>query len=287
MKVLVIAQVAHEINRAYCASLGDNSQPEWGRAPEWQQQSAMAGVEMHLANPDATPEQSHESWLAQKVADGWVYGEVKDAAAKQHPCCVPYEDLPPEQKAKDYLFRAVVHNLKDIVTVDELEKVKAVAAAVAPAGEINKPGTVAVQYVGRRPEWTDTIYKTGLYFVADQVRRVPYELARKLLRHADLFARYEEEQEPQDEQGNDEDGDTTPPDDDTEALLAQAKAKEDGKRDELTKIQELHDQIERMDAKASLLEFAKVNYKHELKQRDTIAALRQQCRDLVDRFGAV
>ena len=35
-----IARVAHEINRAYCASLGDTSQPAWEDAPEWQQQSA-------------------------------------------------------------------------------------------------------------------------------------------------------------------------------------------------------------------------------------------------------
>jgi hypothetical protein len=85
MKVLVIAKVAHAINAAFCLSLGDDSQPTWDDAPEWQQKSAIAGVEMHLAKPDATPEQSHESWLAQKVADGWVYGEVKDAEKKTHP----------------------------------------------------------------------------------------------------------------------------------------------------------------------------------------------------------
>ena len=81
---------------------------------------------MHLANPDATPEQSHESWLEQKIADGWVYGAVKDPDAKTHPCCVPYEELPVEQKAKDYLFRAVVHALKDIPDAED-----AVAQALA------------------------------------------------------------------------------------------------------------------------------------------------------------
>jgi hypothetical protein len=56
-----IAKIAHEINLAYCAALGDTSQPPWEEAPEWQKASALAGVEMHLANPLATPEQSHES----------------------------------------------------------------------------------------------------------------------------------------------------------------------------------------------------------------------------------
>lgn len=104
-----LARRAHEINRAYCAALGDHSQPEWEDAPDWQKDSARNGVRMHLANPSATPEDSHASWYAQKEAEGWKYGPVKDAEKKEHPCFVPYADLPESQKAKDYLFRAVVH----------------------------------------------------------------------------------------------------------------------------------------------------------------------------------
>lgn len=47
-------------------------------------------------------------------AAGWKYGPVKDPERKEHPCFVPYDGLPPEQRAKDYLFRAVVHQLSDI-----------------------------------------------------------------------------------------------------------------------------------------------------------------------------
>jgi hypothetical protein len=109
--IVNIAKVAHEINRAYCQALGDNSQPSWEDAPEWQRSSAIAGVQFHLANPDAGPEASHNSWLNQKVNDGWVYGEIKDPEKKQHPCIVPFNELPKEQQAKDYLFRAIVHLL--------------------------------------------------------------------------------------------------------------------------------------------------------------------------------
>ncbi len=108
---LLIAQHAHEINRQYCISQGDDSQPEWKDAPDWQRDSAINGVKMHLANPDATPEDSHVSWMAQKDAEGWVYGDVKDPEAKTHPCMMPYADLPPAQRAKDYLFRSTVHQL--------------------------------------------------------------------------------------------------------------------------------------------------------------------------------
>lgn len=106
---LAIAQVAHEANRAYCAAIGDTSQVAWADAPDWQKESAVNGVKMHVANPAATPENSHESWLAEKVAAGWVYGPVKDAEKKTHPCCVPYAQLDAQQRAKDYIFRGVVH----------------------------------------------------------------------------------------------------------------------------------------------------------------------------------
>ncbi len=105
---LEIARTAHEVNRAYCAALGDFSQPPWHDAPVWQQDSAINGVRFHVNN-DAGPETSHENWLAEKEADGWVYGEIKDADAKTHPCMVPFEDLPVEQQAKDFIFRSIVH----------------------------------------------------------------------------------------------------------------------------------------------------------------------------------
>ncbi|MCF8566895.1 hypothetical protein LLE49_19435 [Alicyclobacillus tolerans] len=102
----MIAALCHEVNRAYCQSIGDNSQPSWNDAPEWQKQSAIAGVKFHMEN-ETTPEQSHESWMKQKIDDGWVYGEVKDPELKTHPCMVPYNQLPQEQRSKDYLFKAI------------------------------------------------------------------------------------------------------------------------------------------------------------------------------------
>jgi hypothetical protein len=111
MHVLKIAKVAHEINRAYCLAIGDNSQLPWDEAPVWQRESAINGVIFHRDNPDAKPSASHESWLAEKEKDGWKYGPVKDAEKKEHPCFVPYDQLPVDQKAKDYLFSAVCDQL--------------------------------------------------------------------------------------------------------------------------------------------------------------------------------
>lgn len=106
-----IAKIAHEANRAYCETIGDESQVAWWDAPDWQQESAIKGVEFLIQNPDASPSASHDSWLAEKAATGWVYGPVKDAAKKEHPCCVPYDQLPLEQRRKDALFQGVVRAL--------------------------------------------------------------------------------------------------------------------------------------------------------------------------------
>jgi hypothetical protein len=110
-KATRIAQVCHSANRAYCRSIGDMSQVGWDAAPDWQKESAIAGVKQILADPETTPEESHLGWSRQKLADGWTYGPVKDPSTKQHPCLVPYAELPEEQQRKDALFGAVVRAL--------------------------------------------------------------------------------------------------------------------------------------------------------------------------------
>lgn len=102
------ARLAHEVNRGYCAFLGDHSQPPWEEAPEWQRKSAITGVQGVAAGTITTPGDSHRSWLAEKERDGWIWGPVKDPERKEHPCMVPFEQLPADQQAKDFLFLATV-----------------------------------------------------------------------------------------------------------------------------------------------------------------------------------
>ncbi len=105
-----IARVTHEANRALQQIQGDPvPSPPWDDAPEWQRDSAVDGVKAALAG--ATPEQLHENWLRFKEAGGWIYGETKSQAAKTHPCMLPYDQLPPDQRLKDDLFAAIVRAL--------------------------------------------------------------------------------------------------------------------------------------------------------------------------------
>lgn len=113
--ILAVARICHEVNRAYCHSIGDDSQPTWEDAPLWQRASAANGVEYHVEHRDSTPADSHKSWLAEKERDGWKYGPVKNPDLKEHPCFVPYEELPAAQQAKDYIFLAVVRNVWPLV----------------------------------------------------------------------------------------------------------------------------------------------------------------------------
>ena len=102
-----LGKLCHQINRAYCQTIGDNSQVDWDVAPQWQRESAVKGVQYFIEHPNVTPEGMHFNWVKDKMKDGWKYGPVKDAEKKEHPCMVEYEKLVIEQRMKDHLFLAV------------------------------------------------------------------------------------------------------------------------------------------------------------------------------------
>lgn len=107
-----IAIVCHQANKAWCELNGDTSQKSWEDAEKWQRDSAIKGVEFRTTNPTAGKDAQHNAWMEDKVANGWVKGDVKDPVAKTHPCIVPFEQLPLFQQKKDALFCAIVDALK-------------------------------------------------------------------------------------------------------------------------------------------------------------------------------
>ena len=43
----------------------------------------------------------HEVWAQSRMEQGWIYGPERNDALKQHPCLIPYEELPEVEKAYD------------------------------------------------------------------------------------------------------------------------------------------------------------------------------------------
>ena len=297
MKTISIAMMCHAINAAYCQSMGDDSQPTWEDAPDWQRNSAIAGVEMHLANPDATPEQSHESWYKVKEAEGWKYGEVKDMEKKEHPCFLPYEELPDEQKAKDYLFRTTVHLVKHLPDPEDylalsaevvnlrqkVEHQKNVAintATITPTNVVQKSAGVSIQYIGNKSLYTDHLYESALTFEQGQVRSIPSDLATKFLKHPE-FTRYEGEPESisveSTEQGLD---------DDTSSILNRSKEKQQEEIDKENKVLDEIETIGKM-TKAGLVQYALEKYEQKLSPQKNLDELKESVTQMIHQYGVV
>ena len=113
MNSIEIASVCHEANRQLTRIIGDVPvQPPWEDEDPGIRNSAINSVAFNLDNPDAPPSASHDNWLKQKIADGWVWGPEKSLEKKTHPAMVPYEQLPAPVKRKDALFKAIVAALR-------------------------------------------------------------------------------------------------------------------------------------------------------------------------------
>lgn len=58
---------------------------------------------------------NHEIWTAERISQGWAYGEKRDDDKKETPCLVPYEELP--ESGKDYDRNTAVGVLKHILAL--------------------------------------------------------------------------------------------------------------------------------------------------------------------------
>jgi len=50
---------------------------------------------------EAMAKNVHEIWAQERISQGWTYGDKRDDENKHHPCLVPYEELPEEEKEYD------------------------------------------------------------------------------------------------------------------------------------------------------------------------------------------
>lgn len=115
--VETIARVCHEVNRMVRDCLGEAasaSDVPWDELIGELRLSSIDGVEAILEGRVKSPQDSHENWLVQKHAAGWTYGPRRDDGLKTHPCMVPYDQLPLEQRLKDSVFFGIVRALSEV-----------------------------------------------------------------------------------------------------------------------------------------------------------------------------
>lgn len=68
-------------------------------------------------------ENTHDTWAASRIAEGWMYGPQRDDARKTHPDLVPYADLTEEEK--EYDRRTSVTTIKLILKLGyEIKRAK-------------------------------------------------------------------------------------------------------------------------------------------------------------------
>lgn len=281
MKLGLIAAIAYSINVAYCASMGDE-QLSWNDAPEGIKKGIEAGVEFHLNNPDTTPEQSHEEWLKDKEQNGWVYGETKDLANKTHPNILPYDQLPPEQRAKDHLFKAVINSIKDLPDPDEYLELSAQLVKLQKQILDNQKSTtvltqkqavgVGVRYIHKtRERFQDHLYGTGLTFERGVTVVLPETIALKFLGHTE-FERV---------------------DANTEVAFVQDQIIEDlakKQKEERQQEDKIFDEIEAikgMRTKDSVKEYIKARYNQDIQENLKLAELQAIAIEKVHSFGVI
>ena len=54
----------------------------------------------------------HDVWAQNRIAEGWQYGTKRNDGRKEHPCLVPYADLP--ESEKEYDRKTAMETLKVI-----------------------------------------------------------------------------------------------------------------------------------------------------------------------------
>jgi hypothetical protein len=58
---------------------------------------------------------AHEVWAQARFTEGWRFGLQRDDEKKEHPCLVPYEELP--ESEREYDRKVAMETLKAIISL--------------------------------------------------------------------------------------------------------------------------------------------------------------------------
>jgi hypothetical protein len=117
---------------------------------------------------------------------------------------------------------------------------------------------IAVRYIGKRDEYIDGAYGSGVRFVKGEAQLLPDDLALKLLRHRDVYERVEDAEKV---------ADVEPP-----------------KMDSDLETQALRDELGLME-KDALCEFITNHFGEKPSRKAAVEAIRARAIELVDLYG--
>jgi hypothetical protein len=270
LKLSTITLLTYALCASCTIALGEPTPTDWNKLTDDDRQAYTNNVSAVIANPTIGPAAQHDKWLAEKQAEGWVYGENKDDEAKTHPLIVPFEELPVEVRIKDQLFHSTVLQLSGVDIELEDNQTADKAEKPSKAGSSNAPGVpegfTPIRYIGKRDEYVENAYGTKIKFNQGETELVPSDKAILLLRHPDQYERGDVKaaKKPQ-----------TP-----------VNAKTDDKdKDTEDQLQEARDLVANMDV-AALKEYALTNFSgHKLHPNIGVDKARIQVTQLIDQFG--
>lgn len=124
--------------------------------------------------------------------------------------------------------------------------------------------TITIEYISKRPQWTDKIYGTNTTYRAGKQYAVPEKIALKLLKHTDTFRRVKNEKENKTVQ------------------IEQPQPKQDETEDVL----DMHQKIDSINNTASLRKFIKDKWGVETEKTAKLPELKAQAKLLTNQFGA-
>ena len=113
-----IATIVHDALRRYSEVRGEGLKPQWEDIDPARKITTLNGVKFHFSEPDATPAEAHQFWMDEKIKTGWRFGVAYSDSEKTHPHLLPFYSLPPDQRLKAHLIKAIVNTFSPGYTKD-------------------------------------------------------------------------------------------------------------------------------------------------------------------------
>lgn len=115
MNLLQLAKLCHSAINDFKFLIMKEYPIFWDDAEQWMVDDTIGSIEMIVSSDNPTYDMLHNHWMDMKVSAGWSFGEVTDRPNKIHNCIIPFDELSPEEQAKDKLFVELVLTYKPFI----------------------------------------------------------------------------------------------------------------------------------------------------------------------------